>query len=77
MSKKKFTNKELTEAIGGLSRNDEILMKEVVEIMVQNWEYVVIGILAIDKVVALSPSKWDDLLWTSVKKAIYKLVGRK
>ena len=52
-------------------------MKEVVEIMVQNWEYVVIGILAIDKVGALSPSKWDDLLWTSVKKAIYKVVGRK
>jgi|TARA_R100000789_G_C2988945_1_gene145577 hypothetical protein len=52
-------------------------MKEVVEIMIQNWEYVIIGILAIDKVVALSPSEWDDLLWTSVKKAIYKLVGRK
>ena len=27
-----------------------------------NWEYVVIGILAIDKVVALSPSEWDDLI---------------
>jgi hypothetical protein len=51
-------------------------MKEVVEIIVQNWEYVVIGILAIDKAVALSPSKWDDLLWTSVKKAIYKLAGK-
>ena len=52
-------------------------MKEIVEIIVQNWEYVVIGILAIDKAVALSPSKWDDLLWTSVKKAIYKVAGRK
>ena len=51
-------------------------MKEVVEIVVQNWEYVVIGILAIDKAVALSPSKWDDLLWTSVTKAIYKLAGK-
>ena len=37
-------------------------MKEVVEIVVQNWEYVVIGILAIDKAVALSPSTWEDLL---------------
>ena len=51
-------------------------MKEVVELMVQNWEYVVIAILAIDKAVALSPSKWDDLLWTSVKKAIYKVAGK-
>jgi len=51
-------------------------MKEVVELMVQNWEYVVIAILAIDKAVALSPNKWDDLLWTSVKKAIYKVAGK-
>ena len=51
-------------------------MKEVVNIIVQNWEYVIIAILAIDKAVALSPSKWDDLLWTSVKKAIYKLGGK-
>ncbi len=52
-------------------------MKEVVDILVQNWEYVIICILAIDKAVALSPSTWDDLLWTSVKKAIYKMVGKK
>ena len=51
-------------------------MKEVVEVIVQNWEYVVIGILAIDKAVELSPSTWDDLLWTSVKKSIYKLAGK-
>ena len=43
-----------------------------VEQLSANWEYVVIGILAIDKVVALSPSEWDDLIWTSIKKLIYK-----
>ena len=41
-----------------------------------NWENILIGLFAIDKVVALSPSPWDDLIWTSVKKAIYKLVGK-
>ena len=51
-------------------------MKEAVQILVENWEYVLIAILAIDKAVALSPSKWDDLLWTSVKKSIYKLTGK-
>jgi hypothetical protein len=51
-------------------------MKEVVEIIVQNWEYVIIAILAIDKAVALSPSTWDDLLWTSVKKAFLKAAGK-
>ena len=44
--------------------------------LVDNWEYVVIVILAIDKTIALSPSKWDDLLWTSVKKAVFKLAGK-
>ena len=51
-------------------------MEEFVKVLVENWEYAVIAILAVDKAVALSPSTWDDLLWTSVKKAIYKLVGK-
>jgi len=41
-----------------------------------NWEYIVIGIIAIDKAVALSSTEWDDLIWTSVKKAIYKVLGK-
>ena len=44
--------------------------------LISNWEYVLIILLAIDKMVALSPSKWDDLIWTSVKKALYKVVGK-
>ena len=46
------------------------------EFLSANWEYVLIGILAIDNVVALSPTEWDDLIWTSVKKAIYKALGK-
>ena len=46
------------------------------EVITQNWEYVVIGILAIDKIVALSPTEWDDLIWTSIKGAIFKMVGK-
>jgi hypothetical protein len=52
-------------------------MKEVTQMLVENWEYVLIAILSIDKAVALSPSTWDDLLWTSVKKSIYKIAGKK
>ena len=47
------------------------------EFLANNWEYVVNGIMAIDKVVALSPTEWDDLVWTSIKKAIYKAMGKK
>ena len=45
--------------------------------LVETWEYCLIVIMAIDKAVALSPSEWDDLIWTSIKKAIYKIVGEK
>ena len=44
--------------------------------LINNWEYVLIGIFAVDKAVALSPSDWDDLIWTSIKKAIYKVAGK-
>tara|TARA_R110000824_G_scaffold72334_7_gene184605 strand:+ start:2794 stop:2937 length:144 start_codon:yes stop_codon:yes gene_type:complete len=47
-----------------------------VEALINNWEYVLIGILAVDKAVALSPTKWDDLIWTSIRKAIFKVVGK-
>jgi len=40
------------------------------DILMKNWEYVAIGILVVDKVVAMSPSKMDDLLWASVKKVL-------
>ena len=46
------------------------------DIILANCEYVLIGILAIDKAVALSPSTWDDLIWTSIKKSIFKIVGK-
>ena len=47
-----------------------------IELLINNWEYCLIGILAIDKAVALSPSEWDDLIWTSIKKALYKVAGK-
>ena len=46
------------------------------ELITANWEYALIGILCIDKIVALCPTKWDDLIWTSIKKSIYKIVGK-
>ena len=46
------------------------------EWIVANWEYVLIGLMAVDKVVALSPTERDDLIWTSVKKSIVKVTGK-
>ena len=47
-----------------------------IEFISSNWSYALIAILAIDKAVAMSPSKMDDLLWTIAKKAIRKIVGK-
>ena len=47
-----------------------------IEMITSHWEYVLIGILSIDKVVALSPTEWDDLIWTSIKKSLYKITGK-
>jgi hypothetical protein len=46
------------------------------EFLSNYWEYVVIGFLIVDKMVALSPSKMDDLLWTTMKKILKKAAGR-
>ena len=40
------------------------------------WEYMTIAILCIDKAVALSPSKMDDLIWTVIRKAFKKAAGK-
>ena len=40
------------------------------DVIASNWEYIAIGILVVDKVVAMSPSKMDDLLWASAKKVL-------
>ena len=41
-----------------------------------NWEYILIAVLCVDKIVALSPSKMDDLIWFSLKKLLKKAVGK-
>ena len=46
------------------------------EAILNNWEYILIGIMAIDKVVTMTPNTWDDLIWTSIKKAIFKGLGK-
>tara|TARA_R110000744_G_scaffold274128_6_gene387308 strand:- start:814 stop:963 length:150 start_codon:yes stop_codon:yes gene_type:complete len=47
------------------------------EWIASNWEVVLIGILVIDKVVALSPTPYDDMLWSSIKGIISKSTGKK
>ena len=45
-------------------------MDALVEFVQGNWKMIALGTLVLDKVVAMSPSKMDDLLWSSVKKVL-------
>ena len=44
--------------------------------LIDNWQLVAIVILVVDKAVALSPMKQDDLICSAVKGAVYKLAGK-
>lgn len=41
------------------------------EFINNNWVLLlVVVVLALDKIVTVTPCKWDDLIWTSIKGAI-------
>lgn len=40
------------------------------EWIINNWEWIIMGILVADKIVAATPTKWDDLILTSIKGAL-------
>lgn len=47
------------------------------ELLTSNWEYVLLAIYVIEKVIKLSPSKKDDLVFDMVLKPIFdKIKGK-
>ena len=46
------------------------------ELLTDNWKIITILILVVDKAVALSPTPYDDMIWTSVKGLLKKLAGK-
>ena len=48
------------------------------EWLINNWEYVLVGFYAVEKLVLLSPTKYDDMLWSMFVKPMFnKLAGKK
>ena len=47
------------------------------ELLTNNWELFVIGVLVIDKVVALRTTPYDDMLGTTITNMIRKATGKK
>jgi hypothetical protein len=46
------------------------------ELLADNWKIITILILVVDKAVALSPTPYDDMIWSSVKGLLKKLAGK-
>ena len=47
------------------------------QLLSANWEYVLLALYVIEKVVKLSPSKKDDIVWDMILKPIVdKIKGR-
>ena len=47
--------------------------------IIANWEYILVGFYALEKIVKLSPTKQDDIIFDSVLKPIFDkiLSGKK
>jgi len=46
------------------------------EFITENWQYVLIGFMVLEKIVKVSPAKWDDILVDGIKSMATKLVGK-
>lgn len=40
------------------------------EYIIQNWEYLLLGLYVAEKIVKLTPVKWDDIIVDGVKELI-------
>jgi hypothetical protein len=45
------------------------------EFLTQHWEYVLLGFYVLEKVVKLSPSKKDDIIFDSVIKPVFNMIS--
>lgn len=47
-----------------------------IEWLGQNWQYVLVVFFVLEKIVKLTPTKYDDILLEVFAGAIWKLVGK-
>lgn len=51
--------------------------QSVITLILDNWELITIFILLLDKIVAMTPTPYDDMIVTAIKGAIEKMAGKK
>ena len=57
----------------GREEEKEKKENEMSEWLVGNWEYILLGFMVLEKVVKLSPSKKDDILFDSIIKPMFNM----
>ena len=45
------------------------------EFLINNWEWILVGFYVLEKIVKISPAKWDDILVDGIKEILTKLKG--
>ena len=45
------------------------------EFLINNWEWILVGFYVLEKIVKISPAKWDDILVDGIKEMLTKLKG--
>lgn len=46
------------------------------EFIIENWQWVLVGFMVAEKLVKISPAKWDDIIVDGVKSIVSKLAGK-
>jgi len=46
------------------------------EFIINNWEYFLLGFVVLEKIVKVTPCKWDDILVDGFKAGINKITGK-
>ena len=47
------------------------------ELLVGNWEYILLAFMVAEKIVKLTPTKYDDILFDMTKDLVFKIAGKK
>jgi hypothetical protein len=45
--------------------------------LIENWGWILMGFMIAEKIVKLTPTKYDDILFDMTKDVIMKLAGKK
>ena len=47
------------------------------EWVIENWQWLALGIMVLDKIVAATPTKYDDLILTAIKGTLNGIKSKK